>query len=263
MLRTLIISKKNIGLYILFFLLSSCIISNDSTYIDPNYLKPDEFKSYSELQETKIYSFFDDSISDGNKNEYDNYDYSYRIRRFHQPLYNYNYFGGIYYGYNDPFYFGNNSYFNYNYHGLNYYNNWHNNYNYGWYHQYDPYYYWYSPYYFGNYYSYHTYSYLNNHANKNTGRNHPNGKRISLNKKSKANFNNNLYRNNLYSNKKFDDKNFRSNENLNNRSNSRSNFKSNSRSNFKSNSRSNFKSNSRSNFKSNYNRKHNKINSRP
>ena len=270
MLRSLIILKKNNVLYILLFLLSSCAITNDSTYVDPNYLTPNEFKTYSELQKSKIYSLIEDTTVDKNINELneDDYynDYSYRIRRFHQPLYNYNYFGGIYYGYNDPFYFGNNSYFHYNYHGLNYYHNWYNNYHYGWHHHYDPYHYWYSPYYFGNYYSYHTYSYINNQTNNNKGRNYPSGKRISLNKKSQVNFNSNIYRNNQYDNKKYDDKNSKLNENLNNRSNSRSNFKSNSRSNFKSNSRSNFKSNSRSNFKSNSrsnSRNNNKINSRP
>ena len=53
MLRSLIILKKNNVIHSS-FLLSSCAITNDSTYVDPNYLTPSEFKTYLNYKNLKF-----------------------------------------------------------------------------------------------------------------------------------------------------------------------------------------------------------------
>ncbi|MBU46997.1 MAG: hypothetical protein CMD28_06155 [Flavobacteriales bacterium] len=148
---------------ILFF--TSCITSNHVHYSDPNYLTSDEFSSYEEIaasnQVDPEESTTDTTInSSSNYTVDDYYDYSFssRIRRFHRPIYYSGYYGGIYTNYywynNDPFYWGTSIYYGYNWNSP-YYSH------YG----YTPYYYdyYYTPYYYGNYYSYNGYGY--NHQN--------------------------------------------------------------------------------------------------
>jgi len=142
---------------IVLLFLSSCITSTHVHYSDPNYLASTEFSSYddivtepiSEIEQTQ----YTDTITDDYYSEYDvaddYYDYSFssRIRRFHRPMYYSNYYGGLYTDYywynNDPFHCGTSIYFGYNWNS--------------------PYYsyYSYSPYYYNNYNSYSAYGYSN------------------------------------------------------------------------------------------------------
>ena len=142
---------------IVLLFLSSCITSSHVHYSDPNYLGSSEFSSYEEIVTepvSEIYQTQDtDTISDNYYSEYDvaddYYDYSFssRIRRFHRPMYYSNYYGGLYTDYywynNDPFYCGTSIYYGYNWNS--------------------PYYsyYSYSPYYYNNYNSYSAYGYSN------------------------------------------------------------------------------------------------------
>jgi hypothetical protein len=86
-------------------------------------------------------------MHDDPDNYYD-YSYSSRLRRFHRPMRYSNYYGGIYTDYywytHDPFYCGTNIYYGYNWYSP-YYS----------YYSYSPYYhnYFYTPYFYGNYYS--------------------------------------------------------------------------------------------------------------
>ena len=95
-------------------LLGSCITTTHIHYSDPNYLSSDEFSTYEEVtkyNQTKNDSnnIISDTIIVQNYQTEDYYDYSFssRIRRFHHPIYHSNYYGGIYtdyYWYNDdPF----------------------------------------------------------------------------------------------------------------------------------------------------------------
>ena len=149
-------------LLILFF--TSCTTSNHVHYNDPNYLSSDEFNTYKELHldnqtENKSLTIETDYTVD---NYYD-YSFSSRIRRFHRPMYYSDYYGGIYTDYywynNDPFSCGTSIYYGYNWHSP-YYS----------YYSYSPYYSnYHTPYYYGNYYSYNGYGYNNdNHASHNT-----------------------------------------------------------------------------------------------
>ena len=147
---------------IVLLFLSSCITSSHVHYSDPNYLGSSEFSSYEEIvtepvSEIQIYQTQDtDTITDNYYSEYDvaddYYDYSFssRIRRFHRPMYYSNYYGGLYTDYywynNDPFYCGTSIYYGYNWNS--------------------PYYSYYSPYYSNNYNSY--YAYGRNNYNHNT-----------------------------------------------------------------------------------------------
>ena len=147
---------------IVLLFLSSCITSSHVHYSDPNYLGSSEFSSYEEIvtepvSEIAIYQTQDtDTITDNYYSEYDvaddYYDYSFssRIRRFHRPMYYSNYYGGLYTDYywynNDPFYCGTSIYYGYNWNS--------------------PYYSYYSPYYSNNYNSY--YAYGRNNYNHNT-----------------------------------------------------------------------------------------------
>ena len=161
--------------------LSSCITANYAHYSDPNYLGSNEFSSYDDIA-TEHISEIDqvqsiDTITDNYFNEYDvaddYYDYSFssRIRRFHSPMYYSNYYGGIYTDYywynNDPFYYGTSSYYGYNWNS--------------------PYYSYYSPYYHNNYIGYYAYGYNNYYHNTPTytyfntnNNNHTTGHRGSL-----------------------------------------------------------------------------------
>jgi hypothetical protein len=168
---------------IVLLFLSSCITSSHVHYSDPNYLGSSEFSSYEEIVTepvSEIYQTQDtDTITDNYYSEYDvaddYYDYSFssRIRRFHRPMYYSNYYGGLYTDYywynNDPFYCGTSIYYGYNWNS--------------------PYYsyYSYSPYYYNNYNSYSAYGYSNHqhhtpnytYYNSNNN-NHTTGHRSSL-----------------------------------------------------------------------------------
>jgi hypothetical protein len=155
-------------LLILFF--ASCMTPYHLHYSDPNYLSSNEFSTYEEitansLQEQEL--IYADTLIDSNTNYYasdDYYDYSFssRIRRFHRPMYYSGYYGGIYTDYywynNDPFSCGTSIYYGYNWHSP-YYSHY----------SYSPYYSnYYSPYYFGNYYSHNGYGFNHNqHALQN------------------------------------------------------------------------------------------------
>ena len=166
---------------IVLLFLSSCITSSHVHYSDPNYLGSSEFSSYKEIVTepvSEIYQTQDtDTITDNYYSEYDvaddYYDYSFssRIRRFHRPMYYSNYYGGLYTDYywynNDPFYCGTSIYYGYNWNS--------------------PYYSYYSPYYSNNYYSYYAYGHNNYHHNtptynyyNNNNNNHTTGHRGSL-----------------------------------------------------------------------------------
>jgi len=142
---------------VIIFCFTSCVTTTHIHYSDPNYLSSDEFSSYEELTKNnhvEIEKTQNDTldISSENYNTDDYYDYSFssRIKRFHRPMFYSNYYGGIYtdyYWYNtDPFYWGTSIYSGYNWCSP-YYS----------YYSYSPYYYspyYYSPYYYGNYYSF-------------------------------------------------------------------------------------------------------------
>ena len=146
---------------IVLLFLSSCITSTHIHYSDPNYLASTEFSSYDDIVTepvTEIYQTQDtDTITDNYYSEYDiaddYYDYSFssRIRRFHRPMYSSSYYGGLYTDYywynNDPFYCGTSIYYGHNWNS--------------------PYYsyYSYSPYYYNNYNSYYAYGYNSHHHN--------------------------------------------------------------------------------------------------
>jgi hypothetical protein len=125
-------------------------------YSDPNYLASSEFSSYNDI--AKEHTSEIDQVQDTiayNYNEYDDadnyFDYSFssRIRRFHTPMYYSNYFDGVYTDYywynNDPFYFGTSIYYGYNWSS--------------------PYYSYNSPYYYNNYFSYYAFGFNNYHYN--------------------------------------------------------------------------------------------------
>ena len=166
---------------IVLLFLSSCITSSHVHYSDPNYLGSSEFSSYEEIvtepvSEIEYQTQDTDTITDNYYSEYDvaddYYDYSFssRIRRFHRPMYYSNYYGGLYTDYywynNDPFYCGTSIYYGYNWNS--------------------PYYSYYSPYYSNNYNSYYAYGHNNYHHNTptytyyNNNNNHTTGHRGSL-----------------------------------------------------------------------------------
>ena len=142
---------------IVLLFLSSCITSTHVHYSDPNYLGSTEFTSYEDIVTEPVAEIEQtqdtDTITDNYYQDYDvaddYYDYSFssRIRRFHRPMYSSNYYGGLYTDYywynNDPFYCGTSIYYGYNWNS--------------------PYYsyYSYSPYYYNNYNSYSAYGYSN------------------------------------------------------------------------------------------------------
>ena len=148
---------------ILFF--TSCITTTHLHYSDPNYLSSNEFSTYEEItvnNQAKQESFSSDSTTNSETNysvdDYYDYSFSSRIRRFHRPIFYSGYYDGIYTDYywynNDPFFCGTSIYFGYNWHSP-YYS----------YYSYSPYYYnYYSPYYYGNYYGYNGYGYYQYHG---------------------------------------------------------------------------------------------------
>ena len=151
--------KALLSTSIVLLFLSSCITSSHVHYSDPNYLGSSEFSSYEEIVTepvSEIYQTQDtNTITDNYYSEYDvaddYYDYSFssRIRRFHRPMYYSNYYGGLYTDYywynNDPFYCGTSIYYGHNWNS--------------------PYYSYYSPYYSNNYNSYYAYGHNNYYHN--------------------------------------------------------------------------------------------------
>ena len=148
-------------LYLFLFILSSCISTNQSFFADPNYLSSEEFSSAETINESypaEIVSQQDTSenideeyyISD---NYYD-FTYSSRIRRFHNPImYNYGFYSGFYTDYHwynpDPFYWGSSIYSGYNWNSP--------------YYSFSPYYNYYSPFHH-DYYSWSHYGHHGNHG---------------------------------------------------------------------------------------------------
>ena len=105
--------------------LGSCITSNHVHYNDPNYLHSHEFKTYEEIttnnqSEDKLITndTLNSKTSYTTENDYYDYSFSSRIRRFHRPMYYSGYYGGIYTDYywynNDPYYWGTSIYYGYN-----------------------------------------------------------------------------------------------------------------------------------------------------
>ena len=171
---------------VLFF--TSCITTTHVHYSDPNYLKSDEFSTYEQMtanNQVESESLTTDTLVESNTDyiadDYYDYSFSSRIRRFHRPMYYSGYYGGIYTDYywynNDPFYCGTSIYYGYNWHSP-YYS----------YYSYSPYYfdYYYTPYYYGNYYSNYGYnphcysSYNNYYTNSNDNNAYVTGHRGSL-----------------------------------------------------------------------------------
>ena len=152
--------KKIIPALLVALLLGSCVVSSDIHFSDPNYLSSEEFSTYEELalnDKTQNETIIEDTIKVANHTSNDYYDYSYssRIRRFHRPMYNSGYYEGLYTDYffynNDPFYCGTSIYYGYNWNSP-YYS----------YYSYSPFYpNHYSPYYYGNYFSYNNYGLYN------------------------------------------------------------------------------------------------------
>ena len=158
-----------------FLLLASILIVSSCTtvyysksYEDANYLNPDEFTD-SEIQKLNDENVtYSDTSEDGTMiNNYygdyyeadDYYDFSYsaRIRRFHKPIWSMGYYGGLYtdyywYSYN-PYHCGMSIYY-----GYNFYDPFHSPYSWG----YSPYYSYYNHHYYGNN---HHYNYGYNHHN--------------------------------------------------------------------------------------------------
>ena len=157
--------KNSLLLSLFIFILSSCISTNQTFFSDPNYLSSEEFSSVESINT----SYPEEIISEKDSTDYDErnyyssdnyYDFTYssRIRRFHSPImYNYGYYSGFYtdyYWYNpDPFYWGSSIYSGYNWHS--------------------PYYNYYSPFYY-NYYSWNHYGYHGHHHGYNNYSNYSN-----------------------------------------------------------------------------------------
>ena len=169
-------------------LLSSCTtVYYTKNYEDANYLTQDEFADYNDYESIEEVEIEEDNVvisdtsEDGSvvNNYYgdyykadDYYDFSYsaRIRRFHRPIWSIGYYGGLYtdyywYSYN-PYHCGTSIYY-----GYNNYDSFYSPY-YSW--GYSPYYSYYSSYYYGynhhhhNHYGYqnynnHVYSYNNSY----------------------------------------------------------------------------------------------------
>lgn len=164
---------------IVLLFLSSCVTSTHVHYSDPNYLGSTEFSSYNDIvtdpvaeieQVQDMDTITDNYYLDHNvANNYHDYSFSSRLRRFHRPMYYSNYYGGLYTDYywynNDPFYCGTSIYYGYNWNSP---------------------YYSYSPYYYNNYNSHFTYghnNYLHNTPNYtyyNSTNNYTTGHRGSL-----------------------------------------------------------------------------------
>ena len=163
---------KNIILSTLALLfLGSCISTTKIYYSDPNYLASDEFSSYEDLVKNEsVGSEYDttnvnDTVYSETENfstdDYYDFSFSSRIKRFHNPLFYSGYYGNFYTDYywyhDDPFFWGSSIYAGYNWYSP-YYS----------YYSYSPFYHsYYSPYYYGNYFTY-GYHFHHCHSNYNT-----------------------------------------------------------------------------------------------
>jgi len=150
--------KKILLPLLLTMLFSACTTTYQAHYNDPNYMSAHEFSSNDDLiatyenqtettetdSGTTINNYYADYYE---ADDYYDFSYSSRIRRFHRPMWSMGYYSGLYTDYywynNDPFYCGTSIYYGYNY--------------------YDPFY---SPYYSWGYSGYYSpyYSYYNHHA---------------------------------------------------------------------------------------------------
>ena len=100
-------------------ILSSCMISTDVVYNDPNYLKSTEFKEYNEIISERNQVIDNDSIVQSENYEsedgYYYHDYSSN-KKIHRPLFYSDYYSGFYTGYNyynyDPYWDFNYPYYN-------------------------------------------------------------------------------------------------------------------------------------------------------
>jgi hypothetical protein len=246
---------------ILFF--TSCITSTHVHYSDPNYLNSDQFSTYDEMtannkeNDEPYTDTTQESTSDYTAEDYYDYSFSSRIKRFHRPMYNTGYYDGIYTDYywynNNPFYCGTSIYFGYNWNSP-YYS----------YYSYSPYYsdYYYTPYYYGNYYSYNGYGYNHHHASHQSYYNNNHnayiiGNRGSLSSGVKGrgvsvSTNSNILSNSTH---KTSTVNIRSNNTIKNNTPNSRNYKPKSK--IKTNIRSKAKNSSSATIKSNSNRKNN------
>ncbi|MAW21616.1 MAG: hypothetical protein CMD16_04390 [Flavobacteriales bacterium] len=171
--------------------LTSCLTTANMNYSDPNYLGSDEFSTYDEItannqiDRQEIASDTNNTINNYYETD-DYYDYSFssRIRRFHRPMYGSSYYGGIYTDYywynNDPLYCGTSIYYGYNWNSPYYYD-----------YSYSPYYYdyYYTPYYTGiyyghyGYYGYRPYQHYNHNLNAHSNKHYTYGHRSTLSTK--------------------------------------------------------------------------------
>ena len=153
--------KNSLLLSLFITFLSSCISTNQTFFSDPNYLSSQEFNSVESIntsypQENTIN---EDSVGSNEHNysssdNYYDFTYSSRIRRFHSPMmYNYGCYSGFYTDYHwynpDPFYWGTSIYSGYNWNSP--------------YYSFSPYYNYYSPFHY-DYYSWNHYGYHGHHG---------------------------------------------------------------------------------------------------
>jgi len=183
--------KNSLLLSFFIFILSSCISTNQTFFSDPNYLSSEEFSSVESINKSYPEEIISEEDSTGydeqnyySSDNYYDFTYSSRIRRFHNPtMYNYGYYSGFYtdyYWYNpDPFYWGSSIYSGYNW--------------------YSPYYNYYSPFYYdyyswnhygqhGHHHGYNNYSnYSSNYYNSFDENSYSYGPRGSLSSKNNTN----------------------------------------------------------------------------
>jgi hypothetical protein len=276
---------KNYLILIVVISFTSCISTNQSFFSDPNYLSSNEFSSIATLEEAynlntendeDTITYYEDNRFEAN-NYYD-FSYSSRIRRFHSPMmYSTGFYSGIYtdyYWYNqDPFYYGSSIYFGHNGFSPYYsyspfgYNSYYNHYGYNGHHGM-----------YNNYYGYNNYT--NNHYGENSNSSFgPRGSLVSGSSKTVVKYNTlsnqsfqNTQQNGFNNNSRSTVKKPWNNNNVNNNNSINSPSETKTKSNktfkknnsYKSNNRSNDRSNSiKSNNRSNSFKSNNRSNSRP
>ena len=161
--------KNSHIIFVIILFLTACVSTNQVFFSDPNYLKSDEFSSSETIKEAYSESFENDqdTIIESDEESYfdeeNYYDFSYssRIRRFHRPMMlNYGFYSGFYtdyYWYNaDPFYWGSSIYLGYGWDSPFYYS--------PYYSFYSPYYSFYSPFYYNNHSLWHNHGYHGHHG---------------------------------------------------------------------------------------------------
>ena len=160
--------KNSSLLYLFLFILSSCISTNQSFFADPNYLSSEEFSSVETINESYTEEVTSQQDTSENIDEeyyisdnYYDFTYSSRIRRFHNPImYNYGFYSGFYTDYHwynpDPFYWGSSIYSGYNWNSP--------------YYSFSPYYNYYSPFHY-DYYSWNHHGHHGHHGYNNYSQN--------------------------------------------------------------------------------------------